>query len=71
VPDDIVTRLRQWALVSFQYPTSELLPSDLTNAADEIERLRAEVRDMDRRIVTLIGEHQALAIAYASAVTRG
>jgi hypothetical protein len=40
--DDIVTRLRKWALVSFQYPTSESLPSDLTNAADEIERLRTE-----------------------------
>lgn len=39
-PDDIVTRLRQWSLVSFSYPTSEKLPPDLEEAADEIERLR-------------------------------
>ena len=59
--DDIITRLQNTAYESHL----------CCEAAAEIERLRAEVRDMDRRIVTLIGEHQALAIAYASAVTRG
>jgi predicted transcriptional regulator len=36
----------------------------------EIERLQGVIYDMDRRIVTLIGEHQALSIKYAAEVTR-
>ena len=41
--DDIVTRLQQWSLVTYRSPMLYNLPTDLSEAADEIERLRAEL----------------------------
>lgn len=61
--DDILTRLRQWAPVTFQYPTSESLPSDLNNAANEIERLRENNEYLHDVIASLRGEVRELEAA--------
>lgn len=45
--DDIVKRLRQWALVKFTWPALHNLPTEMAEAADEIERLRAELYRCD------------------------
>ncbi len=39
--DDIVTRLREWAWQTERYTTAKNAALTLTEAADEIERLRA------------------------------
>lgn len=40
--DDIVTRLRHWANAPLK---SQMIETTLAEAADEIERLRAELKD--------------------------
>lgn len=42
--DDIVTRLRHWANAPLK---SQMIETTLAEAADEIERLRAELKDSD------------------------
>jgi hypothetical protein len=53
--DDIVTRLRQWSLVTFTRPALHDLPSELTEAADDIERLRAAI---DAFLADVDSDHQ-------------
>ena len=43
--DDIVFRLREWAWQTERYTTAKTAASTLTEAADEIERLRKLVDD--------------------------
>lgn len=48
--NDIVTRLREWVVV----PTNDFLDEDIKEAADEIERLRAELVQANNQIKLLI-----------------
>lgn len=51
--DDIVTRLRKWANQFGTYEGEQENADDLRQAADEIERLRADldnVRDMNEKL---------------------
>lgn len=56
MPDDIVTRLRQWSHHEDVHCASAAPCPTLTEAADEIERLRAENARLSLDLMTALGE---------------
>jgi hypothetical protein len=58
--DDIVTRLRVWSDWLDQRVPDSAGPNDLREAADEIERLRAERDDARWRLCKVVGDNRGV-----------